>query len=43
MRLLEFADLKPRVQGSASMGHRWEFPIIRSTLFWGPFNKDPTI
>ena len=21
----------------------WEFPKIRSTLFWGPFNKDPTI
>ena len=20
----------------------WEFPKIRSTLFWGPYNKDPT-
>ena len=21
----------------------WEFPKIRGTLFWGPYNKDPTI
>ena len=21
----------------------WEFPIIRATLFWGPYDKDPTI
>ena len=21
----------------------WEFPKIRATLFWGPYNKDPTI
>ena len=21
----------------------WEFPEIRSTLFGGPYNKDPTI
>ena len=21
----------------------WEFPKIRDTLFWGPYNKDPTI
>ena len=21
----------------------WEFPQIRGTLFWGPYNKDPTI
>ena len=21
----------------------WEFPEIRGTLFWGPYNKDPTI
>ena len=21
----------------------WEFPKIRCTLFWGPYNKDPTI
>ena len=20
----------------------WEFPKIRGTLFWGPYNKDPT-
>ena len=22
---------------------KWEFPKIRGTLFWGPYNKDPTI
>ena len=21
----------------------WGFPTIRGTLFWGPYNKDPTI
>ena len=21
----------------------WEFPIIRGTLFWGPYNKGPTV
>ena len=21
----------------------WDFPKIRATLFWGPYNKDPTI
>ena len=21
----------------------WELPKIRGTLFWGPYNKDPTI
>ena len=21
----------------------WEFPKTRGTLFWGPYNKDPTI
>ena len=21
----------------------WKFPKIRATLFWGPYNKDPTI
>ena len=20
----------------------WEFPKIRGTIFWGPYNKDPT-
>ena len=22
---------------------QWEFPKIRGTLFWVPYNKDPTI
>ena len=21
----------------------WEFPKIRGTLIWGPYNQDPTI
>ena len=21
----------------------WDFPKVRGTLFWGPYNKDPTI
>ena len=21
----------------------WEFPKIRGTVFWGPYNKDPTV
>ena len=21
----------------------WEFPKIRGTLFWGPYNRDPNI
>ena len=21
----------------------WEFPKIAGTVFWGPYNKDPTI
>ena len=25
------------------VGHRWEFPKIRGTLFWGPYSEDPTI
>ena len=24
-------------------GATWEFPKLRGTLFWGPYNKDPTI
>ena len=22
---------------------KWEFPKITGTLFWGPYNRDPTI
>ena len=29
-----------RVEGPASTR---EFPKIRGTVFWGPYNKDPTI
>ena len=38
-----------RVAGFRVKGHRlcccdkWGFPKIRGTLFWGPYNKDPTI
>ena len=24
-----------------STQHKWEFPKIRGTVFWGPYNKDP--
>ena len=24
-------------------GGKWEFPKLRGTLFWGPYNKDPTM
>ena len=24
-------------------GFIWEFPKIRGALFWGPYDKDPTI
>ena len=27
------------LEGSISL----EFPKIRGTLFWGPYNKDPTV
>ena len=30
----------PLLQGSVSL---WEFPQVRGTLFWGPYNKDPTM
>ena len=26
-----------------NLDYRWEFPKIRGTLFWGPYNKDRTI
>ena len=26
-----------------SLETTWEFPKIRSTLFWGPYNEDPTV
>ena len=28
---------------SAGIPYIWEFPKIRGTLFWGPYNKDPII
>ena len=38
----------PREDGDLALGlilHRGHvaFPIIRGTLFWGPYNKGPTI
>ena len=27
----------------SALRHKWEFPKIRGALFWGPYNKDPTI
>ena len=34
--LLKRGKVRVRVEGM------WEFPKIGVTLFWGPFNKDPT-
>ena len=32
-----------RLRGVDSRSQRiWEFPTIRGTLYWGPYNKDPT-
>ena len=30
-------------QDTDNFKFRWGFPKIRGTLFWGPYNKDPTI
>ena len=38
--LLRRWTLGSRVQDE---GFIWELPKIRDTLFWGPYNKDPTI
>ena len=35
--------LTARIQDSSGERDIWEFPKIRGTLFWGPYNKDPTI
>ena len=33
----------PKESGAPFAGSIWEFPKIRGTLFWGRYNKDPTI
>ena len=30
-----------KIDGWAEQQLIWEFPKIRGTLFWGPYNKDP--
>ena len=35
--------LETQFFGLEAMGFMWEFPKIRGTLFWGLYNKDPTI
>ena len=39
----ELRESKPRSPLSLAKPFTWEFPKIRGTLFWGPYNKDPTI
>ena len=34
---LSVVYLRARFRG---LGFTWEFPKIRGTLFWGPYNKD---
>ena len=31
------------VFGGLIEGPKWEFPKIRGNLFWGPYNRDPSI
>ena len=31
------------LEGLWDLVNMWEFPKIRGTVFWGPYNKDPTI
>ena len=40
---LGFGDSGFGCLGVTGVQEIWEFPKIRSTLFWGPYNKDPTI
>ena len=37
------ALLRPHKGCDMRLSTIWEFPKIRDTLFWGPYNKDPTI
>ena len=37
-----FRVFNPEIR-TVEHGTAWEFPKIRGTLFWGPYNKDPTI
>ena len=34
---------KDSKQNAIRPSNTWEFPKIGGTLFWGPYNKDPTI
>ena len=36
-------DKKRRAAAPPGSSSMWEFPKIRGTLFWGPYDKDPTI
>ena len=40
--LLQYGCKNRGFQGLELGGCKWEFPKIRGTLFWGPYNKDPT-
>ena len=33
----------PSKRTMTSKGSIWDFQKIKGTLFWGPFNEDPTI
>ena len=38
-------NLNPELRShmTITLSLKWEFPKIGGTLFWGPYNKDPTI
>ena len=40
---LNFWDPNPNPMVPQEAIQMWEFPKIRGTLFWGPYDKDPTI
>ena len=42
-RVVGFRWLSKRESSTMLYKSMWEFPKIRGTLFWGPYNKDPTI
>ena len=41
-QVLKPDPLPAKRRGPQRNMHMWEFPKIRGTLFWGPYNKDPT-
>ena len=43
LKLLRPESLKAKPDVPLRPKEKWEFPKIRGTLFWGPYNRDPAI